>query len=84
MKFPWKERKIKNIINAQILKTISFAAEIIVISGAINKNSIKVLTPAHNNIGNSGAKIITAVPKSGWFKTKNEENIVIIIGTITI
>ena len=45
----------------------------IVITGAIRRKSVKPLTPAQSNIGNTGAKIITAVPKSGWFNTKNED-----------
>ena len=55
-----------------------------VITGAIKRKSVKPLTPAQSIIGNNGAKIIAAVPKSGWFKTKNEDRRVIKIGIKTI
>ena len=54
-----------NIKTPQILKIILFEAAIIVINGATSKKSVKPFTPAHNIIGNTGAKIITAVPRSG-------------------
>ena len=83
-KFPWKDKKIININTPQILNTMLFEAAMIVIIGAMSKKSVKPFTPAHNIIGNTGAKIITAVPRSGWFKTKKDDNKAIKIGMITI
>jgi len=57
--------KIMNIKTPQILKIILFEAAIMVITGAIKRKSVKPLTPAQSIMGNTGAKIITAVPKSG-------------------
>ena len=55
-----------------------------VITGAIKRKRVKPLTPAQSIIGNTGAKIITAVPKSGWFKTKNDDKSAIKIGIKTM
>ena len=54
-----------NIKTPQILKIILFEAAIMAITGAIKRKSVKLLTPAQTIIGHTGAKIITAVPKSG-------------------
>ena len=54
---------------AHIVKEIIFDAAKTVMTGAIIRKIIKLLTPAQRNIGSSGAQIITAVPKSGWFNT---------------
>ena len=51
-----------------------FDAAKIVIIGAIMRKIVKLLTPAHSSIGSNGAKIITAVPKSGWFNTIEADN----------
>ena len=81
---PWKDKKIINIKTPQILKMMLFEAAIIVINGAISRKSVKPFTPAHSIIGNTGAKIITAVPRSGWFKITKDDNKAIKIGIITI
>ena len=73
-----------NIITPQILKIILFEAAIMVITGAIKRKRVKPLTPAQRIIGNTGAKVITAVPKTGWFKTKNDDKSAIKIGIKTI
>ena len=66
------------------IKEMLFEAAMMVITGAIKRKSVKLLTPAQSIMGNTGAKIITAVPKSGWFKTKNDDKKAIKIGITTI
>ena len=50
--------------------------------GLIKANTIVGSVSGLNN--NTGAKIITAVPKSGWFNTKNEDMRAIRIGITMI
>ena len=52
--------------------------------GAIIRKIVKLLTPAQSNIGKSGAKMIAAVPKSGWFRTIKADKIVNSDGIIII
>ena len=42
--------------------------------GAIMRKIVKLLTPAQSSIGSNGAKIITAVPRSGCFNTIEADN----------